>query len=70
MNESRTITRFDPVQGVICELLDILEKVTIDGNTPTSKQFLSYNPSTDTTVYQDIDPDNLINFTNFIKSYK
>ena len=56
MNESRSITGLDPVQDVVCELLDIVEKITIDGNTPTSKQFLSYNPSTDTSIYQDIDP--------------
>ena len=56
MNESRSITGLDPVQDVVCELLDIVEKITIDGNTPTSKQFLSYSPSTDTTIYQDIDP--------------
>ena len=55
MNESRTITGLDPVQEVVCELLDIVEKITINGNTPTSKQFLSYSPSTDTTIYQDID---------------
>jgi hypothetical protein len=34
MNESRTITGLDPVQEVVCELLDIVEKITIDGNTP------------------------------------
>jgi hypothetical protein len=56
MNESRSITGLDPVQDVVCELLDIVEKITIDGNTLTSKQFLSYSPSTDTTIYQDIDP--------------
>ena len=56
MNESRSITGLDPVQDVVCEVLDIVEKITINGNTPTSNQFLSYNPSTDTTVYQDIDP--------------
>ena len=39
MNESRSITGLDPVQDVVCELLDIVEKITIDGNTPTSKQF-------------------------------
>jgi hypothetical protein len=44
------------VQDVVCELLDIVEKITISGNTPTSKQFLSHNPSTNTTTYQDIDP--------------
>jgi hypothetical protein len=56
MNESRSITGLGPVQEVFCELLDIVEKITISGNTLTSKQFLSYNPSTDTTTYQDIDP--------------
>ena len=56
MNESRSITGLDPVQDVVCEVLDIVEKITINGNTPTSKQFLSYNPSTDITTYQDIDP--------------
>ena len=55
MNESRSITGLDPMQDVVCELLDIVQKITINGNTPTSKQFLSYNPSTDTTTYQDID---------------
>jgi hypothetical protein len=52
MNESRTITGLDPVQEVVCELLDIVEKITINGNTPTSKQFLSYNPSTYTTIWR------------------
>ena len=56
MNESRSITGLDPVQDVVCEVLDIVEKITINGNLPTSKQFLSYSPSTDTTTYQDIDP--------------
>ena len=55
MNGSRSIIGLDPVRDVVCELLDIVEKIIIDGNTPTSKQFLSYSPSTDTTIYQDID---------------
>ena len=39
MNEARSITDLDPVQDVVCELLDIVEKITINGNTPTSKHF-------------------------------
>jgi hypothetical protein len=39
MNESRSITGLDRVHDVVCKLLDIVEKITIDGNTPTSKQF-------------------------------
>ena len=39
MNESRSITGLDPVQDVVCELLDIVEKITIDGNTPTVNNF-------------------------------
>ena len=51
-----TITGLNPVSQVICEDLDISNKITIDGETPASKQFLGYNPTTNTTIYQDIDP--------------
>ena len=71
MNESRPITGLDPVQDVVCELLDIVEKITINGNIPTSKQFLSYSPSTDTTIYQDIDPASDLDInSDFTRSYK
>ena len=53
---SRSITGLDPVQDLVCETLDVVQKITINGETPTTKQFLSYNPDNDTTEYQDIDP--------------
>ena len=53
---SLTITGLNPVAQVICEDLDISDKITINGETPTSKQFLGYNPLTETTIYSDIDP--------------
>ena len=53
---SRSITGLDPVQDLVCETLDVVQKITINGETPSSKQFLSYNPDNDTTEYQDIDP--------------
>ena len=52
---SLTITGLNPVAQVICEDLDISDKITINGETPTSKQFLGYNPLTETTIYSDID---------------
>ena len=51
-----TITGLNPIAQVICEDLDISNKITINGDTPASKQFLGYNPATNTTIYQDIDP--------------
>jgi hypothetical protein len=51
-----TITGLNPIAQVICEDLDISNKITINGDTPASKQFLGYNPATKTTIYQDIDP--------------
>lgn len=41
---------------LVCEVLDVVQKVTIDGETPTTKQFVAYNPTDDTTTYQDVDP--------------
>ena len=71
MYESRSITGLDPVQDVVCELLDIVEKFTINGNIPTSKQFLSYSPSTNTTIYQYIDPASDLDInSDFTRSYK
>eukprot|EP01050_Picozoa_sp_SAG11_P007105 SAG11_NODE_580_length_8367_cov_3.375060_9_plen_162_part_00 len=55
-SNSRSITGLDPVQDIVCEVLDVVQKVTIDGETPVAKQFLAYNPTDDTTTYQDVDP--------------
>jgi len=51
----RTITGLDIQENLSCEVLDIAQKVTILGETPTTKKFLAYNPPDDTTTYQDID---------------
>ena len=60
MNQSegtiRSVTGLDPVQDVVCETLDISDRITINGTEPSSKQFLAYDPSTKTTKYQDIEP--------------
>jgi hypothetical protein len=40
----------------MCETLDVSDFISIDGETPTSKQFLAFDPETQTTTYQDIDP--------------
>jgi hypothetical protein len=53
---TRSITGLDPVQDVMCETLDVSDFISIDGETPTSKQFLAFDPETQTTTYQDIDP--------------
>ena len=53
---TRSITGLNPVQDVICETLDVSDFISIDGETPTSKQFLAFDPETQTTTYQDIDP--------------
>ena len=53
---TRSITGLDPVQDVMCETLDVSDFISIDGETPTSKQFLAVDPETQTTTYQDIDP--------------
>ena len=51
----RTITGLDVQENLSCEVLDIAQKVTILGETPTTKKFLAYNPPDDTTTYQYID---------------
>jgi hypothetical protein len=44
------------MQDVMCETLDVSDFISIDGETPTSKQFLAFDPEAQTTTYQDIDP--------------
>ena len=51
----RTITGLDVQEDFSCEVLDLAQKITIMGETPTSKTFLAYKPDNDTTVYQTID---------------
>ena len=51
----RTITGLDVQEDFSCEVLDLAQKITIMGETPSSKKFLAYKPDNDTTVYQDID---------------
>jgi hypothetical protein len=51
----RTITGLDVREDFSCEVLDLAQKITIMGETPSSKKFLAYKPDNDTTVYQDID---------------
>ena len=53
---TRSITGLDPVQDVMCETVDVSDFISIDGETPTSKQFLAFDSETQTTTYQDIDP--------------
>ena len=53
---TRSITGLDPVQDAMCETLDVSDFISIDGETPTSKQILAFDPETQTTTYQDIDP--------------
>jgi hypothetical protein len=52
---TRSITGLDPVQDVMCETLDVSDSISVDGETPTSKQFLAFDPETQTTTYKDID---------------
>lgn len=47
----RSITGLSPVQDVICDRLDLQEKITIKGKTPTTTEFLGYDPTTRKTKY-------------------
>jgi hypothetical protein len=53
---TRSVTGLGPVQDAMCETLDVSDFIIIEGDTPTSKQFLAFNLETQTTTYQDIDP--------------
>ena len=47
----RSITGLNPVQDIMCDRLDIVRKITIDGSEPVTIQFLGYDPATQTTKY-------------------
>jgi hypothetical protein len=47
----RSITGLDPVQDIVCDRLDLQEKITINGSEPIALQFLGYDPTTKTTKY-------------------
>jgi hypothetical protein len=59
----RTITGLDVQEDFSCEVLDLAQKITIMGETPSSKKVLAYKPDNNTTVYRTIDAadDNDIN---------
>jgi len=61
MNTARTITGLDPMQDILCATIDVSEKITIDDETPTTKQFLAFVPTVDRTLYQTIDAASDIN---------
>ena len=48
----RSITGLNPVQDIMCDRLDIVRKITIDGSEPVTIQFLGYDPATQTTKYK------------------
>jgi hypothetical protein len=49
------------MQDILCATIDVSEKISIDGDTPTTKQFLAFVPDVDRTLYQPIDAANDIN---------
>jgi hypothetical protein len=51
----QTTTGLDAQENLSCEVLDIAQKGTTLGETPTIETFLAYNPPNDTATYQDID---------------
>ena len=55
MQSNRTVTGLDPVQDVVCETLDLSEYLSVSGNLPETKKYLSYDPETHVTTYQDVD---------------
>ena len=61
MNTARIITGLDPMQHILCATIDVSEKITIDGDTPSTKQFLAFVPNVDRTLYQTIDAASDIN---------
>ena len=49
------------MHDILCATIDVSEKITIDGDTPTTKQFLAFVPDVDRTLYQSIDAASDIN---------
>ena len=47
----RSITGLNPIQDIVCDRLDLIQKITIDGSEPIAVQFLGYDPTTKTTKY-------------------
>jgi len=47
----RSITGLNPVQDIVCDRLDLIQKITINGSEPITVQFLGYDPNTKTTKY-------------------
>ena len=45
----RSIIGLDPVQDIVCDRLDLQEKITIQGSTPTTTKFLGYDTTSKTT---------------------
>ena len=52
---TKTITGLNPYQEIVCEVLDVSQKITVNGKTPLTQKFLAYSPSTDRTTYESID---------------
>ena len=47
----RSITGLNPVQDVVCDRLDLQEEILVQGATPSTTEFLGYDPTTKTTKY-------------------
>ena len=47
----RSITGLNPVQDIVCDRMDLVEKITINGLEPTTVKFLGFDPTTNTTKY-------------------
>jgi hypothetical protein len=52
---TKTITGLNPYQEIVCEVLDVSQKITVNGKTPLTQKFLADSPSTDRTTYESID---------------
>ena len=42
----RSITGLNPIQDIVCDRLDLVQKITLDGSAPIAVQFLGYDPTT------------------------
>ena len=51
----RSITGLNPVSDIDCDELNVNGLISIQGDVPITKKFLAYNPSTQTTIYDDVE---------------
>ena len=48
---ARSITGLNPVQKIVCDKLDLVQEISINGSVPTSTHFWGYDPSIEKTKY-------------------